>query len=158
MIPRVGSFETLKGTFSALKDIQTTESVKGFRNSFHVTHLAESSFRERLAYARWLRTLRTGEAPTNVDLARAAGRSSAWATGIVSADRPPDSREVGRGLSDYLGVPELWLMDGRGAVPEPELWVRWQKERGKKAPPVIPTSKFKPAATSASKQSKKRGA
>lgn len=140
---------------------QTPEVVKYPQNMFHVT--PSTTFADRLAYARFLMHMRTGEAPSNAAVARAVGRANAWVTEIARRREAPTDYRVHRPMAEFLGVPEAWLVRAEGSVPEPELWKRWQAARAasSEGTQAAPPSGAKPGAvgtpvSSASLAAKKR--
>lgn len=113
--------------FTDLKMLQAAECVKPPLYGFHVAPCP--TFAERLAYARFLHHLLTGEAPSNAAIARAAGRANAWVTEVVRRDEAPTDYRVHRPIAELLGVGEAWLFRGEGGPPEPDLWARWLEQR-----------------------------
>ena len=93
-----------------------------------------SAFHERLAYARWLLHLRTGDCPADADIARGISQSAPWVAKWKVRTDAPDSRERAKALSSFLGVREEWLIDNEGEPPEPNLWDRWIAERRRVRP------------------------
>lgn len=91
--------------------------------------MSAPSFTDRLAYARFLVYFRTGEAPSNAALAKAAGRTGPWVTQIEDKPDPPADYRVHRPMAEFLGVPERWLIHGEGSPPEPEMFARWWAQR-----------------------------
>jgi transcriptional regulator with XRE-family HTH domain len=94
-----------------------------------MTAKPESSWAERLGFARLLYHLDHGVSPTNKDIADAAGRSHATITAwMVRADAPP-FYDVRKPLAAYFGVDESWLFEGEGIPREPDLWKQWIEYR-----------------------------
>jgi transcriptional regulator with XRE-family HTH domain len=91
--------------------------------------LSDSSFAERLAYARWLYHLRTGSYPSNAAIAAALDVTPPWVTKWSRRADAPDSRQLGRALCQFLGVREEWLLDDAIDPPEPALWKQWNTAR-----------------------------
>lgn len=82
---------------------------------------SDSSFAERLAYARWLRVVDE----TDADLAGRAGVTAPWlAKWKLRVDSPPGRKE-GPALARALGVREEWLLDNEGAAPRAGEWPAW---------------------------------
>lgn len=113
-----------------MKVFHARDRVKGVVTTHHGgVPLSIPGFHERLAYARWLRHLRTGECTTDKEIADATDRSSPWVTKWKVSEEAPADRHAARALSTFFGIEERWLMDGEGEAPEPDLWPRWEAAR-----------------------------
>jgi len=99
----------------------------------------------RLAYVRWLRARGRASAETDRELATATGVGYPWLQKWKTRPDAPDSREQGRKLCEGLGIDGAWLLDNKGAAPEPELWQHWLASQRAAAITQIPASAFKPA-------------
>lgn len=87
--------------------------------------LGDSSFSERLAYARWVRVVDESDKA----LAARAKVTAVWlGKWKVRADAP-QGRKEGPRLARALGVSEEWLLDGEGDPPDVELWNDWLLKR-----------------------------
>lgn len=106
-----------------------TLSTVSFRLVTVSNTVADSTFAERLAFARVLMHFRTGEAPTNADIGRAVDRTGQWVTKWAESDTPPRDYEVHAPLAKYLAVPETWLIRDDGLPPREDLWADWLAER-----------------------------
>lgn len=131
----------------------------------------KSIFSERLAYARWVRQLRTRGAESDKQLAELSGLSYVWLSKWKKRPDAPTERLLCRALARYLFVEEDWLLDGEGEPPRPDLWPDWVTAF-RKAPvvapkaatgpntsvgPIMPVSKFKTKAQREAETKRKRG-
>lgn len=90
----------------------------------------EPSFSSRFGYARWLKHLREGQAPTHAAIGDAiGGRTGQGVAKMGKAEKPPKDWEIHTPLATFLGVDELWLIRNVGEPPEPELWKVWLRYR-----------------------------
>lgn len=87
--------------------------------------MTSPSFAERLGYARWLRHLLTGEAPSHAEIGREVHRTGQAVSGWSAAAEPPSDWKVHAPLAAYLGMEEKWLIRNEGPPPRPELWREW---------------------------------
>src|SRR5690349_9575018 len=99
------------------------------RATFTTCHVAHSAWPVRFGYARWLRHLETGEAPSFADIGREVERTGQAVSSWAKADAPPTDFRVHAPLAGYLGVPERWLIQDVGEPPRPELWGAWTAAR-----------------------------
>lgn len=93
-----------------------------------------STFRERMAYARWVRQLSGRGAESDRELADLSGLGYDWVHKWKQRDDAPVERLMSRALARYLLVDEEWLLDGIGDPPRPDLWADWIK--GYRSPPI----------------------
>lgn len=91
--------------------------------------MPETTFAERLAYARALRHIRTGEAPSDAEIGKAVDRVPQWVTKWKQSETPPKDYRVHAPLAEFLEVPVEWLRDGSGDPPEPDVWALWVAAR-----------------------------
>lgn len=87
--------------------------------------MSEPGFDVRLAYARWLDGQGRLMAESDADFAERAGVGYQWFAKWRKRRDAPRDRDLTRRLVDTLGVNGDWLLDGKGAAPEPDLWRRW---------------------------------
>lgn len=98
--------------------------------------MAQSTFALRFGFARWLKHLEAGEAPSHAEIGRAVERTGQAVSGWSAAPDPPPDWKVHEPLAAYLGVAEGWLVKNRGEPPHPELWPIWTKHR-RATPPAV---------------------
>lgn len=92
--------------------------------------MARSTFWERFEYAIWIRHLRTGAAPSYVEIGRAAGGlTGQGVSNWKGREKPPTNYELHKPLADFFQVPQEWLISDVGDPPRPELWTIWRAER-----------------------------
>lgn len=96
--------------------------------------MAPSSFGERFGYALWLFHLRTGKPARYSVVGAKAGRTGEAIGAWLKAAKAPDAHSIRDPTAKYLGVGADWLFDGKGEVPEPDLWARWQAARRRPRP------------------------
>lgn len=93
--------------------------------------MTNTSFPERLAYLVWLQHLRTGECPSNTDIAKGVGLTQ----GAISQwwGRPAAPTDIDRleALVSYFGITGHmeWLRKGTGEPPRVALWREWEGAR-----------------------------
>jgi hypothetical protein len=87
-------------------------------------------FGGRFNYLRWLRFLRSGEAPSFAAIGLAIGRTGAAVSAWVRMAEAPTDYRIHRPLTDYFELKDgAWLIEGRGEPPMPELWPVWERAR-----------------------------
>lgn len=94
------------------------------------SHSGGPTFRERLAYLRWLKHLVVGEPPTKEAIGEAVNRSGAWVSKWEDSPTAPKDYTVHAPLAAYFDVGRDWLIEGVGEAPDPDLWTRWRLARG----------------------------
>jgi hypothetical protein len=87
--------------------------------------VATSRFGQRFGYARWLKHLVDGTAPTHAEIGRAVGRTGPAVGAWLAESEPPSDWKVHAPLAGFLGVDEGWLVKQEGKPPRPELWREW---------------------------------
>lgn len=87
--------------------------------------VTESVFSERMAYARWLRQLRSRGAETDRELAEGSGLGYEWIQKWKKRPDAPVERLLSKALARYLLVEEGWLLDNEGGPPREDLWKEW---------------------------------
>lgn len=88
-------------------------------------------FDDRMAYVRWLRDMGHTEPEKLTAFAAAIGVKYDWLYKWIDSPKPPSRRAEIKALVaglEAMGVTEDWLIDGKGAAPEPALWKRWLAE------------------------------
>lgn len=104
----------------------------------------ESKFHERFGYARWIRHLVTGEAPSFAMIAKALpGEKGEPMTGQAVSGwkrrtEPPTNWKLHAPLAAALGVDEDWLIKDEGEPPHSALWAAWLEARAHPAPRRAP--------------------
>lgn len=95
-----------------------------------------------MGYMLWLRHLERGEIPGFAEIGRDVGEAIGSAaltgqavSGWLRRDEAPDSYRNNKALAAVLGADEVWLIDGNGDAPRPELWAVWAEARGYGAQP-----------------------
>lgn len=89
------------------------------------------SFENRLTYLRWLAMLREGTIPTHADIARALGITPETVNYYSRRSDAPKAFQHIRALVHFfnIGGHEVWVADGTGPAPEPEMWAMWNRHR-----------------------------
>ena len=89
--------------------------------------MANTTFPERLAYLVWLQHLRTGECPSNTDIANGVGLTQGAISQWWGKRHAPRDRDTFKALLAYFDVPghEDWVAEGQGDAPRPALWQEW---------------------------------
>lgn len=101
--------------------------------------MADSTFAERLAYARWLYPLVVGaKSPGNAEIGRHVGRKGQTLTNWMAQADPPPFHDVRKPLAQLLHVEETWLFDNSSEPPRPDLWQDWiARHRDPKRPTYL---------------------
>jgi transcriptional regulator with XRE-family HTH domain len=93
---------------------------------------SDSTFAERLAYVRWLRSRGRPAPETDAELAGALGVTSGWIRKWKLRPDAPEGRTQMAAIEKALhptGVSVHWLFDNQGTAPEPDQWDRWLEAR-----------------------------
>lgn len=97
------------------------------------TSVATSDFRERLAYALWVRQL-WAEPESDAAFAERAGIGYDWLQKWKRRPDAPNERTLSRKLAAALEVSEAWLLDELEAPPRQYLWLDWLEAYRGEAP------------------------
>lgn len=62
-------------------------------------------------------------------LGKAGGRTGPAVTAWLDAIEAPPDWKIQKPISDFLGVPKVWLFEDAEAAPEKSLWEVWLKTR-----------------------------
>lgn len=87
--------------------------------------VTKSAFHERLAYARWVRQLKSRGAESDRELSELSGLGYEWLRKWKQRPDAPTERLLSKALARYLLVDEAWLLDNEGEPPRPDLWDQW---------------------------------
>ena len=127
----------------------------------------ESTFSERLAYARWVWELSHAADANDKAFAERAGVNAAWLAKWKNSERAPTGFPYIDPVAAALGVDTRWLVSGSGNPPRPDLWSDWIAKRhhasARRDPPVVPSSlpapdeRRAPAKKAANDGDRKRG-
>jgi hypothetical protein len=93
--------------------------------------MANTTFPDRLAYLVWLQHLRTGDCPSNTDIAKGVGLTQSAISQWWGKAGAPTARATIKALLAYFDVQqhEDWIADGKGEPPRAEFWLEWWATR-----------------------------
>lgn len=91
-----------------------------------------AGFAGRLAYLRWIRSVGRPRQESDREFAKALGVGEKWLAKWKGSEKAPEGRTEAAAIERALGGLALvmWLYDGKGRPPRPELWEAWTSSDG----------------------------